>query len=247
MPFDKRKLLNAKNIVLVTIVALLAVALAFAAGKHIAAKGHSDKVVALTFDDGPDPRFTPKILDILKKENVKATFFMIGSRVDKNPRLARRVANEGHLIGNHTYTHPDLKLDKRDKIIQELKKCQDAIYRVTGQEPHYFRPPKGLFDDTSTAVVRDAGYKIVLWDVCVEHKASPTPEREAKRVLLLVRPGYIILAHDGRLNRKKTVKAIPLIIKGLKEKGYGFVTVDELANAYSTRKGRGGATALIIR
>lgn len=232
---------------LVIAIALLAVAMAFAAGKYIDAKGHGGKVVALTFDDGPDPRFTPKILDILKKENVKATFFVIGSRVAKNPHLARRASDEGHLIGNHSYTHPDLKLDTRDKIIQELKKCQDAIYRVTGQEPHYFRPPKGLFDDTTTAIAKQANYKIVLWDVCVEHKASPTPEREAKRVLLLVRPGYIILAHDGRLNRKNTIKAIPLIIKGLKEKGYEFVTVDELAKTNSTQKGKGKATALIIR
>ncbi len=242
-----RKILNTKRTALTIGAVVLVIILAFPTGKLTVTSGHHAKVVALTFDDGPDPRFTPKILKILKKDHVRATFFMVGSQVNKYPRLTRQVANRGNEIGNHSYTHPNIRLDRRNQIKNEIKGCRVAIYRATGQKTHLFRPPYGLFNNAALAVAKQDGYSVVLWDVCVEHKAARTAGNEAKRVLLLVRPGYIILAHDGRLNREKTVRAIPLIINGLKEKGYKFVTVDELVKMHAMRLSQIKATALIIR
>ncbi|MDI6717254.1 MAG: polysaccharide deacetylase family protein [Actinomycetota bacterium] len=190
-----------------------------------------DKVVALTFDDGPDPRYTPRVLNILARENIKATFFLIGKQVDKYPYIVRQIIEQGNLVGNHTYSHPDLAVEDKNQIKDEIDKCQAAIFHVTGQQPIYFRPPRGLFNQQTKEIVSKNGLKMVLWDVCVEHKRSRTSSQETKRVLSLVRPGSIILAHDGRLNRKKTIEALPMIIKGLKERGYKFITLDNLPPA----------------
>lgn len=195
--------------------------------RAVAMRTSMQRLVTLTFDDGPDPRYTPRILKILRDEHIHATFFMIGQQVEKYPDLARQVAMDGNTIGNHTYSHPDLKVTTLTQVEQELSKCQDSIYKATGQTPHYFRPPKGLYDGRTIMTVKEDGYEVILWDVAVEHHASHTASREAQRVINRAKPAYIILAHDGRLNREKTVRAIPIIIKGLKNRGYRFVGLDD--------------------
>lgn len=232
------KILASRKLLIIAAAVAVLFVLALVTGASMVANQNPRKVVALTFDDGPDPRYTPKILAILEKNNIKATFFLIGSRVNMFPNLARQVASHGHSIGNHTYYHVKLKSLTEDQIKEEIDWCEKTIYRVTGKKPQYFRPPKGYFNDKTIQVASNAGYKVILWDVAVEHRRSHTAEREAERVLRKVRPGDIILAHDGLLNREKTVKALPLIIEGLKKQGYDFVTLDELLKMRANEQGQ---------
>lgn len=212
----------------VVVVALLLSTLVV--GHEIFANEHLPKVVALTFDDGPHPVYTPKILEILRRYNVKATFFLIGKRVEQFPQIAQQIISEGHEVGNHTYSHPnDLPKENWDKVRSEIEKCSTAIERVTGVRPKLFRPPKGFLNYKVLTLAQIEGYTLVFWTVSADHKDAPTPQAMAKRVLKFVHPGAIILMHDGRIpSRWKDVKALPLIIEGLKKRGYKFVTVSEL-------------------
>lgn len=205
-------------------------------GKVIYKIPTQDKIVALTFDDGPDPRFTPQILDELQKKNVKATFFMVGQEMEKHPDIVKRVIAQGDVIANHTYTHPhDIEADTRAQVIRELERCEEIIESFTGQRAKLFRPPRGLIDGSVFQIAEEEGYTTTLWTVCADHHDAPTPELMAKRVLDHIVPGGIILVHDGRLNsRWKDVKATPLIIDELTKRGYRFVTLPELLAAKTT-------------
>ncbi|MGE5404644.1 MAG: polysaccharide deacetylase family protein [Candidatus Saccharibacteria bacterium] len=189
---------------------------------------HGKKLVALTFDDGPDPRFTPKVLDILKKYNIKATFFVVGQSAEKHPDLIKRQISEGHEIENHTYTHPDLEKDSGFRIDEEILKCQFIIENLTNRRPIYFRPPKKLFNQEVIDLAELNGYQTILWSIGVEHRASKTVKDMAQRVIDDRHPGMIILAHDGRLDRTRTVESLPFIIDALQKDGYKFITLEEL-------------------
>lgn len=188
------------------------------------------KVVALTFDDGPSAKFTPRILDILDKYHVKATFFLIGKNMEAHPEIVREIVRRGHAIGNHTYTHPwNIERDTQAEMIGELDRCEQIIERMTGGRAHLFRPPRGMVDGSVYTIAREEGYETVLWSVCADHHDAPTPRMMADRVLRRNRPGAIILAHDSDMSiRWKDVAATPLIIEGLRRRGYRFVTVPEL-------------------
>jgi len=190
----------------------------------------AEKVVALTFDDGPHPVFTPELLKVLDKYQVKATFFMIGNRMETYPTIVKEVLKHGHVIANHTYTHPsNLELDTEAQMIREMDKCEEVIERFTGNRAHLFRPPCGLVDGTVITIASEEGYKTILWSISADHHDAPTPRLMAQRVLKHIGPGGIILAHDGRFPmRWKDVAAAPMIIEALKKKGYRFVTVPEL-------------------
>jgi peptidoglycan-N-acetylglucosamine deacetylase len=190
------------------------------------------KLVALTYDDGPHPVFTPQIVKTLTKYHVRATFFMVGKRMEEHPDIVRQVLSGGNVIGNHTYTHPhDIALDTDAQVIRELDKCEEVIERLTGKRAMLFRPPLGLSDAAVLQVAGEEGYRTILWTVSADHHDAPTPQAMAKRVLRRIRPGAIILAHDGSYPmRWKDVAATPLIIEGLRKKGYKFVTVPELLN-----------------
>jgi peptidoglycan/xylan/chitin deacetylase (PgdA/CDA1 family) len=195
-------------------------------------RGHvgPDKLVALTIDDGPDARFTPQVLNILNKYHIKATFFVVGESINKNPNLLIREIREGNEIENHTYTHPDLRVDSLARTEEEILRNQALIEKYTFKRPLYFRPPKGLLGGMTTDLCDANGYKVVLWSICVEHAACKTPQAMAARVIRAASPGTIILAHDGRLDRSSTMAALPLIIDGYQKKGYHFVTLNELLN-----------------
>lgn len=214
--------------VLLTAIALALLALAIKC-EHLAQQP-LPKVVALTFDDGPHPVYTPQVLSILKRHGVKATFFLIGKRVEQFPEIARRIVAEGHEVGNHTYSHPaNLPKENWEQVRQEIEKCSEAIERVTGVRPKLFRPPRGFLNYKVLTLAQLEGYTLVFWTVSADHKDAPTPEAMAQRVFKLVHPGAIILMHDGRIpSRWKDVKALPLIIEGLQKRGYKFVTVSEL-------------------
>jgi len=208
-------------------------------GGPIAEVPTREKVVALTFDDGPHPDFTPAILDALEMYQVKATFFMIGERMQKYPQIVERVVADGHAIGNHTYDHPhDLESLASPEVIRELDDCEQIIEQMTGRRTHLFRPPRGLLNGTILTIAKEEGYQTILWTVSADHHDAPTPEAMAKRVLEHVRPGAIILAHDGTFaSRIRDVRATPLIISELQRRGYRFVTVPELLGKGSGNRG----------
>ncbi|HEX3010726.1 MAG TPA: polysaccharide deacetylase family protein [Syntrophomonadaceae bacterium] len=187
-----------------------------------------DKLVALTIDDGPDPRYTPQILNILQQYHIKATFFVVGENIKKHPNLLIRAIWEGNEIENHTFSHPNLRMKSVSQTEEEIIRNQELILSYTHRRPQYFRPPKGLLKKETIGLCESYGYRVVLWTICVEHTASKTPQVMAARVVKAASPDIIILAHDGRLDRSKTVKALPLVIEGYKKKGYRFVTLDEM-------------------
>jgi len=177
------------------------------------------------------------LLDTLDKYKVKATFFMVGQQMEKYPEIAKDVVRRGHAIGNHTYTHPhNIELDTETQIINELEHCEQVIEKVTGKRSHLFRPPRGLVDSTVFMIAEEEGYPTILWTVCADNTYAPTPADMAKRVLKHMRPGGIILAHDGSFDsRWKDVAATPLIIEELKKRGYRFVTIPELLKLRSNK------------
>lgn len=220
-----------RSIFIVTVIAVVLCAASLADVRTIRPifRGPSqEKVVALTFDDGPDPAYTPRILAILKKSGVRATFFVVGENVDRYPDLARRELAEGHMLGNHTFSHPNLTQVPIDQARSEISNCEFAIRRNTGNAPKLFRPPKGFLSVKTIQLISQMNYQPVIWSLAVEHSDAPTPAAMASRVFAKIQPGMIILAHDGRLNRENTVRALPYIISGLKARGYRFITVDEM-------------------
>jgi len=230
--------LKSKVVILFFIPILFLVSLLLFDVKNIGlANGHShavygidtkQKVVALTFDDGPDPRFTPEVLDILKQYHSKVTFFVVGKNARSYPDLIRQINREGHEIGNHTMTHPEVDTLTQDEILAEIQDCSKIITGLTGRPPIYFRPPKGITNHFTEKDAANLDMRQILWSVCIENMSAPTPEAMASRVLKKVKPGSIILLHDGRLDRSKTVKALPLLLEGLKKQGYKVVTVNRL-------------------
>lgn len=187
-----------------------------------------EKVVALTVDDGPDPVFSPQIVDILQRYGVKATFFVVGEQVEKYPEILVKEIRAGNEIGNHSYSHPSLNRLPRPVVKEEIKRTNGIIYKYSGKNVYWFRPPFRHYD---LRVVREAkaqGLQTVLWTSVVETRWPGEPSAIAQRVVSEAVPGGIVLLHDSRLDRRVTVKTLPLIIEGLQEKGYRFVTLSEL-------------------
>lgn len=182
--------------------------------------------VAMTFDDGPHPQNTPRLLDMLRRRNIRATFYVIGSNVDRYPHIARRIVAEGHEIGNHTYTHRKLTTLSASEVRKEMQRTQDAIIRATGVKPRTMRPPYGaLRTDQRVAVMRDFGYPTILWSVDPRDWQRPGPSVVTSRILAGAGNGAIILAHDLHA---PTVTAMPSSFDGILSRGYQFVTVSQL-------------------
>ncbi len=196
-----------------------------------------DKVVALTFDDGPSLEWTPLILDELKQSDVKATFFMIGKYVERYPDIAKRIVREDHDIGNHGYSHHVLLYYKMDELEEEIKHTEKIIKDVTGITTVYFRPPKAWLSPREKKKIKEMGYKIILWNLNSKDWVTFHDKQITSYILRNIEPGDIILFHDGGGafsteggNRKQTVKTIKRLSSKLKEKGYRFVTITELLN-----------------
>lgn len=189
------------------------------------------KLVALTFDDGPDVVFTSKILDILKQNGVKATFFLVGTRAEAHPEIVRRIAAEGHAVGNHTWDHHSLARMTPDQIKAEVLNNDQALSTIIGYHPSLFRPPYGLASPLIVQEVGSLGCKVIDWSVDTRDWAGTSPKRIMKYVRKEVRPGAIVLMHSaGGRNEKltNTVTVLPQIISLLKTQGYTFVTVPQL-------------------
>ncbi len=184
--------------------------------------------IALTFDDGPHPRYTPKILDILDEYGIKATFFVIGVNADHYPNAMESVIRRGHEIGNHTYSHPHVSCLDSQTLRQEVEKCESTIYGLTDYKTKLFRPPEGLIDADVRQVLRNLDYKVILWDIDTKDWANTPPEAIAENVIKQVSSGDIILMHDYIAHDSPTPEALRLFIPVLLEKGYKFVVVSEL-------------------
>ncbi|MEU6988704.1 polysaccharide deacetylase family protein [Streptomyces sp. NPDC046324] len=183
------------------------------------------KCIALTFDAGPG-KDTPHLLDVLKEKKVPATFFLLGKKhVDRYPEVVKRIADEGHEVANHTWTHRILTDLEADEVRDELSRTQDAIEKITGSRPTLMRPPQGRTDDTVSEVSRDLGLAQILWSVTAKDYSTTDSELIRKRVLEGAQGDGIILLHDIY---DGTVPAVPGIIDELKERGFTFVTVPQL-------------------
>lgn len=193
------------------------------------------KRVVLTFDDGPSAEWTPKILDELKKSNIKAVFFMIGYHVQKYPDIARRVVKEGHIIGNHGFAHSVAFYYTPAEIEEEIRYTEKVIRDITGQTTKFFRPPKAWLRKEIKEKIRSMGYDTVLWSLNSKDWVSFNHKNIVKYLSGKIRNGDILLFHDsgnvfsreGGI-RTQTVKAVSLLAKTLKEKGFEFVSIEEL-------------------
>ncbi|MFE2412041.1 polysaccharide deacetylase family protein [Kitasatospora sp. NPDC059408] len=182
----------------------------------------SRKVVALTIDDGPDPRYTPAVLDLLQKYGIRATFFLIGENAVEHPALVREIADRGHHIANHTWTHPDLRHMSDSKVKDELERTSDLLLRTTGRQPTWFRAPGGDWSDASLRIAADLGLRNMAWSVDPRDWARPGTSAIIDTILKDVRPGSIVLNHDGGGDRSQTVAAIKAYLPVLVDSGYFF-------------------------
>ena len=184
------------------------------------------KIIALTFDDGPHPEKTQQLLAILEQENVKATFFVVGKMVDRYPELVQQQAAEGHEVANHTYNHFRLPTIAVAQIEPELKNGAAAIERAIGSPTRLYRPQGGEYDDDVIAVTIRLGYVMVLWTADPGDYANPGKDKIERDILKHIAPGGIILLHDGV---QQTLDILPDMIRKLKKKGYRFVLCSEMA------------------
>ncbi len=189
----------------------------------------NEKVIALTFDDGPGPKNTAQVLEILKKNNIKATFFMVGQMVKYFPQIAKQVAADGHVIGNHTWHHWYFQMDGATAA-SEIDRTADIIYKTTGEKTTLFRPPGGFLNNGLAQYAKNKKYAVMMWseESGDAERRSPQVPMLVKNVLKYAKPGAIVLLHDGGGNRSKSVKALPEMIAGLKAQGYRFVTIPQL-------------------
>lgn len=191
-----------------------------------------EKIIALTFDDGPHPRYTNEILDLLKKHDVKATF-VLGKFAETYPDIIMRQWKEGHEIGNHTYSHIDPKKVPKAKLLDEYEKTQEIIASLTNNRPNLFRPPYGSFNNNTLDVVELNNSVIVLWSSHQDSKdwSNPKAENIVNITLSNVENGDIILFHDYvYYDESNTIEALKVILPELKNKGYRFVTISEMIN-----------------
>lgn len=202
-------------------------------GQTVTSEPVNRKVVALTFDDGPNPPYTDEIVDYLHEQHVPATFFVVGIAVQAHPDVVRREVMYGDAIGNHTWDHAHLVLLSRSHIERELTMTEDEIARVTGVHTRLFRPPFGARDFAVISVAHQLGLEVIMWSVPLPADwTQPPPQVIAARVLKYVKNGSIIVLHDGNrgkpADRMNTVEATKLIVAALKKEGYTFVTVPRL-------------------
>ena len=184
--------------------------------------------IALTFDDGPHSEKTPLILDVLRDNNVKATFFIVGENVSGNEGIVERIISEGHEIGNHTFRHKYLfKVDRRVMEL-EIDLCDDEIFNYSEYSATLFRPPGGIYNDVLSSVCNERGYDMVLWSIDTRDWAGTSAEDIEKEIMSNVEDGSIILMHDYVCGESYTAEALKSVIPKLKELGYSFVTVSEL-------------------
>ena len=201
------------------------------------------KVIALTFDDGPNPEFTPRILEMLDQCGVKATFFVIGQHIEAHPELLRQVVQAGHALGNHTFSHQRLVGLGVRRVADELHRCARAVYAAAKVRTTLMRPPFGEVDVLAFMTVSRMGYSLVNWSALGNDWLGDDATAVANRVIGGAYPGCIALLHDGcgpahpiagmqgiSTDRMPTVQAVPMIVERLRDEGYRFVTLPQMSS-----------------
>ena len=190
----------------------------------------SEKVLYLTFDAGYENGCTEKILDTLKKHNVKAAFFLVGNYVEKNADLVRRMVEEGHIVGNHTMTHPDMSaITDKAAFQKELTGMEDLFKEVTGKElPKYYRPPRGIYSEENLKMAKELGYQTVFWSLAYkdwENDNQPTADYAMGKLIPRTHNGAVILLHS---TSKTNAEVLDQLLTQWKKEGYRFETIDKL-------------------
>jgi len=199
------------------------------------------KRIALTYDDGPNDPHTYRLLELLQKHNAHATFFLIGRYVQQRPDIVREVAKAGHVIGNHTFTHPNLAVASVIQNRLQIEECQRAILEISGESPRLFRPPFGGRRPATLKIARSLGLEPVMWNVTSYDWQVPPAEKIVKTCVRQMRGGDVILMHDGShdnfgVDRAQTVLATEMLLERYEAQGYEFVTVPEMMGAAVNRQ-----------
>lgn len=202
--------------------------------KTIARGDATRKEIALTFDDGPHPDFTPKLLELLKREKIPATFFVIGKMAEKSPELIKQMLAEGHTVGNHTFSHVTLTKIPEELVEVEYKANNDLIKQITGQQMAFCRPPGGDYDADVVKAAERQGLTTVLWSDDPGDYASPGGDVIKERTLQHLSNGAVLLLHDGI---EQTYEVLPQIIAYARKNGYRFVSLQEM-ESHLAKKGK---------
>ncbi len=189
----------------------------------------NDKVLALTFDDGPNPHHTPRLLDMFAAKGIDATFFVVGRRVRRFPEILKAVQDAGHEIGNHTNHHIPMSLLPPALLRREIRVCGELIESTTGQRPRFLRPPMGWINDYVLKTIRSMGYEPVIGSIHPQDSRRPGRDKIIQRVRKRVEPGSVIILHDGGwwlgVDREQTLEAVDILTDELLEAGYRFLTL----------------------
>ena|SRR3989449_3847838 len=204
-------------------------------GKTFTGIRRRSKQLALTYDDGPNDPHTLRLLEVLAKHNVKATFFLIGRYVEQRPGIVREVVNEGHVVGNHTFSHPNLIFASARQTRTQLQECQQAITQAIDQHSPLFRPPFGGRRPGTLRIARSLGLAPVMWNVSGQDWKGYSADEIKQRIRRQLRGGDVILLHDGShidmgVDRSQTILATDLLILDAKSEGFEFVTIREMMN-----------------
>lgn len=185
----------------------------------------TSKKIAFSFDDGPYPELSEKLLKILEEENIKATFFIVGEMGERYPYLLQLLSSQGHEVAGHTYTHPNLTKVSLARVKEELERTRVLIREFTGKDTYLFRPPGGNYNENLKNIFSSLGYQPIFWTIFPQDHLDISVEEIYQRVVKNVHPNGIVILHSGREN---TLNALPKIIQALKKENYHFVTVSEL-------------------
>lgn len=189
-------------------------------------KQTTEKIVALTFDDGPDATETPRVLEVLRERHVPACFFCIGSKIKGNEALLRQMVSEGHLIGNHSYSHSNLfPFFGLHRMKKEMEACGKELEKATGQPVNLFRPPFGVTNPTIARAIRQSGFTPIGWNIRTLDTRHPSPEKVLKRIRRKLCPGSVILLHD---RMPQSAERLQLILDFLQNEGYTIVRLDNM-------------------
>ncbi|HZW79127.1 MAG TPA: polysaccharide deacetylase family protein [Candidatus Deferrimicrobiaceae bacterium] len=210
-------------------------------GKTFTGRSRGSRQIALTYDDGPNHQHTPRLLELLAKQNVQATFFLIGRYVQQRPDLAREIVRAGHIVGNHTFTHPLLTFKSESEIKRELAVCQSALHDALGDHSNLFRPPFGGRRPAVLRIARELRLEPIMWNVTGYDWNAPPAAAIEQKVAGKIRGGDIILLHDGGhkqmgADRSQTVIATDRLITRYKNEGYEFVTIPQMMAKSATRR-----------
>jgi len=197
----------------------------------------NEKLVALTFDDGPHPEFTIELLDLFKEKGIKVTFFVRGSKIETHNKIVSRMITEGHELGNHSYSHKNLIFKKKSTIRIEIEKTDRLLRELGVKGDIHFRPPFGRILFSASSVLASLNKKVIMWNVPTKDFKENDPNVILKRIYKRIKPGSIIVLHDSgvekhgkEINRQSTISAVKVLIDELAKKGYKFRTVSELIN-----------------